>query len=179
MKSAVLTGLFIFSIVLNAAVAGTLLWHFWWHTPPAPVEGSIKPLSNQAELEQMRRTLAKEWGRSMMQNQPKFLQKHREILDIIVREPGNPAAADRAIDELVAMHADTERKAVARLSKIISELPEDKRAAFVTYLKDRRCGPMGMGMGAGPKHKHRGRPAPGPPPPPPEGEPGPPLRPPQ
>jgi len=174
MKSAVLTGLFIFSIVLNAAVAGTLLWHFWWHAPPPPVEQWVKPAPDQADLEQMRRRLAKEWRRSMMQNRPTFFEKHREILDIIARDPGNPRAADKVIDELVALHADTERKAVVRLSKIIAELPEDKRAAFITYLKDRRCGPMGMGMGPGPKH--RGRPGFGPPPPPMDREPGPPPK---
>jgi len=166
MKSAILTGLFIFSIVLNLAVAGTLMWHFWWHGPPRSVEPWMRSGQDQAELEQMRRTLAKEWRRGMMENRPKFFQKHQEILDVIVRDPGNSRAADRVIDELVALHADAERQSVARLSKILSQMPEDKRAAFVSYLKDRTCGGMGMGMGRGPKH--RGRPDMGPPPPPPE-----------
>lgn len=168
MKRAILTGLFIFSIALNLAVAGTLLWHFWWHAPPSVAVPWVRPGQENPELEQMRRRLAKEWRRGMKDNRPKFLEKHQEILDLIAQNPRDPRAADKVIDELAAMHADRERKAVARLSQIIAEMPEDKRAAFVSYLKDRRCGGMGMGMGPGPKH--RGRPGFGPPPPPP-GEP--------
>lgn len=161
MKGAILTGLFIFSLVLNVAVAGTLLWHFWWHAPPPPFS-EMKPGAGYAEFEQIRPNFGREWRRGMMENRRKVLEKHREILDLIARDPGNPHAADKVLAELSTLRSDTERRTVARLSKIISELPPDKRDAFVSFLKDRACGGMGMGMGRGPKHP--GRPDCGPPP---------------
>lgn len=162
MKRAVFLTIFIFSIVLNLAVAATLAWHFLGarlgSSDLPAVETNLTPKD------------FKFIGRCCMQNGPprlvmdlrqKIVEKKAELLDVLAKNPGNPSVADAELEQLTALSAQMEREAAKRISKVMAALPADKRAAFLIFLKNRtavglgpcaqrspcRCGPAQMGIG--------------------------------
>jgi hypothetical protein len=162
MKRVLFLTIFIFSIVLNLAVAATLAWHFL---------GDRSAASDLPALES--RLTPKDFkfiGQCCMQNGPprlvmelrqKIVEKKSELLDVLAKNPGNPSAADPELDQLTALSAQMEREAAKRISKVMSALPADKRAEFLIFLKNRttigmgpcahrnpcRCDPVQMGTG--------------------------------
>lgn len=144
MNKTVVTGVFIFSLALNLAVAGTLGWHWWMetHPPQAALSAHEMPFSKQ-EWKQLRRAWHGGEGREAM---GKIFAKRAEVFDTLAANPGNPAAAEKSVNELIAMRSEMEKRAFADLTQILASLPEEKRAQFLAFLKSRvRMGP-GMGM---------------------------------
>jgi hypothetical protein len=165
MKKTVFLTIFIFSIVLNLAVAVTLAWHFL----------GVRSWSSDLPATDSRLTTKdfKFIGQCCMQNGPprlvmelrqKIVEKKAEVLDALAKDPGNPSAADAKIEQLTALSAQMEREAAKRISKVMAALPVDKREAFLMFLKNRsvegapcmrrgpcmhrgqyRCGPAQMG----------------------------------
>jgi hypothetical protein len=85
----------------------------------------------------------------------KILDKNREIVELIAKNPDNPAAAEKAVNEMITLRAEAERRALQRISSIMAGLPPDKREAFVSFLKNRACMGPGMGRMRGPMHRFR------------------------
>ncbi len=100
------------------------------------------------ELAAVRRMWVTNWRSTMMKHVPKIAEKNMEVLELIAKNPGNPRATDKAIEELVALRAEAERNAIAAVSKVLAELPEEKRDTFLAFMRDRAC--MGKGLGPGP-----------------------------
>jgi uncharacterized membrane protein len=149
MKKTIFVGLFIFSLVLNFAVAGTLGWHVW-------KEGSFRgePQVQGAEVSkedfrQIRKAMSSQNGSTLMETRQKIIQKNTELLDLISQNPGDVSAAEAKIKELTALKEQMERRAIARISTVMASLPEEKRRAFLVLLKNRACMMPGMGMGRG------------------------------
>jgi len=150
MKKTLLTAIFIFSLVLNVAVAGTLVWHVWFQDrPPVPRDSGGSPPA-PADFREMRTPWPSHWRAKMMENREKIMEKRREVLDLIAQNPDNVRAADMALEELASLKGQQERLAVERISTMMRAMPVEKRQAFLQFLKDRTC--MGPGMGMG----HRG-----------------------
>lgn len=149
MKKGVLAGLLIFSLALNLAVAGTLVWNLWladrFDGSPA-VPGTTLTRSDIRSIAAM-----SENGRwqSMWQYRQQILQKNAEILDLIAANPNDPQAPTKAVDELMALKGSLERQSIERIRRIVASLPDDKKKAFIDFLKQRTC--MGPGMGWGPR----------------------------
>jgi hypothetical protein len=144
MKKTVFISLFVFSLALNLAVAATLGLHLWQENR---AQGSTNPretsLSDE-DLRQIRSTWMAGRTRGMMETRRKIMDKQLELLDEIGKDPGRPEVAATKLNELTALKAEIEKLAVARISNTLSELPPEKRQAFITFLKTRSC--MGPGM---------------------------------
>ncbi|MBI5248503.1 MAG: periplasmic heavy metal sensor [Desulfomonile tiedjei] len=167
MKRIIFIGLFIFSIVLNVAVAATLGWHIW-------NEGSFGAgsLTQEApivkeDLRQIRQAMSAQDRTALMETRQRVIDKNVELLDVIAKNPGNLSAAESKIKELAGLRELMERQALARISTVMASLPEEKRQAFVVVLKKRACmmPVMGYGRGGGRRGPGRGgmecRPTPG------------------
>jgi hypothetical protein len=146
-KRMLFAGLFIFSLAANLAVAVTLGWYYWRPTPAASAETYVEPPFNKKEMKRLHGM----WPRKqMLEFRRKIMEKRAEILDEIAANPGNPKAADKSFNELVTLRAEMERKAMAHFSAIMANLPEEKRRAFVAFLKQRQAQKLERGW------EHRG-----------------------
>lgn len=147
MKKALFIGAFVFSVVLNLAVAGTIAWHRWalrQVTPlPAPSTAQLNPDD--------RRAIAGLWRSAdcneVLGLREQVMRKKAEVLELIAANPGDVRALDQKVQELAELRAQMERRALTGISRIMAELPPEKRSAFLGFLKGRAC--MGMGMGQG------------------------------
>lgn len=151
MKKTVLIGLFIFSLALNLAVAATLGWHLWKENRAQVLQGTPGKELSEEDIRQIRNVWLDRGPAAMMETRRKIMEKQLELLDQIARNPGRPEAATQRLNELTALKVEMEKEAVARISHTLAALPQDKREAFMTFLKTRSC--MGPGMGM----RHRGR----------------------
>jgi Spy/CpxP family protein refolding chaperone len=150
MKRAVFLTIFIFSIVLNLAVAATLGWHFWGERSKWPDLPAVESRLTEKDFRFI--------GKCCMQNGPprlvmelrqKIVAKRAEVLDALAKNPGDPSAAEAKLEQLTALSAQMEREAAKRISKVMSALPADKRDAFLIFLKNRAVG-VGACMHRGP-----------------------------
>lgn len=153
MKRGGLIGVLIFSLALNFAVAGTLVWKLWladrfYGTPAIP--GT--PLT-RSDFRRIASTSGNGQWQSMRQYRQQILQKNAEILDIIAANSDDPEASAKAVDELVALKGSLERQSIERIRRIVASLPEEKKSAFIEFMKQRTCMGPGMGWGRG---RHRG-----------------------
>jgi hypothetical protein len=153
MNRTVLTGFFIFSLALNLAVAGTLGWHWWQETHPTQLAASAQgmPFSPQEWMQLRHKVWQKEQRGAWHELRQEMFAKRSEVLDLIAANPGNPAAGEKSLDELIALRGRMEKKAMTDLAHLLANLPEEKRAQFLAFLKSRACGGPGMGM------RHGGR----------------------
>ncbi len=157
MKKYIFTGLLIFSIALNLAVAGTLLWHLW-PRPDYPFPGLLSSPTRLSsdDLAQIRRHV-RDGSRSDFRAQRRRIrEKRREILELLARAPHDRQKLAKATDELVDIRSEMERAAVNRLTRIAGDLPPSKRAAFLRFLWSRACRRGGMGWSRFDGH-HGGR----------------------
>ncbi len=149
MKRTVFIGLFIFSIVLNIAVAATLGWHIWnqWSFGDAALIQNA-PVA-KADLRQIRQIMASQDRSALLETRQRVMEKNAELVDLIAKNPGNLSAAESTIKELAGLREQMERQAIARISIAMASLPEDKRQSLVGLLKNRACMGPGMGFGRG------------------------------
>lgn len=149
MKKTIFVGLFIFSLVLNFAVAATLGWHVWkgasFRSGPQPPGAEV----SKEDFRQIRKVMSAQNGSTLMETRQQIIQKNAELLDLVARNPGDVSAAEAKIKELAALKEQMERRAIARISSVMASLPEEKRQAFLVLLKNRACMMPGMGMGRG------------------------------
>jgi len=146
MKSVFWKALLVFSLALNVAVAGTVGWRLWraqqWlGAPPAPepsalFSGEAKHALQAPDAPFSRREIQEK--RSLIQ------QKKSEILDLIAAHPGDLTPVQQHIDELLNLQRQMETAALARISKIMAQLPEEKRQQFLAIVKNRACRSPGM-----------------------------------
>ncbi len=154
MRRGIFTGILVFSLALNLAVAGTLAWHLWLAdrfngTPVVP--GT--PLT-RSDVRQIVNASGDGQWQSMRQYRQKIFEKNAEILDLIAAKPDDAGAITKAVDELTALKGSLERQSVERIRRIVASLPDEKKAAFIDFMKQRTC--MGPGMGWG-RRGHRGQ----------------------
>ncbi len=156
MKKALLIFIFVFSLVLNVATVATLGWHWWAEKRSVPLgTNGDAPLARQ-DVKDIYRLWPDSARVTMRELKGKIRAKRAEVLDAIAANPGNPQAAEKSVRELVALREQLERQALAGISEVMAHLPQEKRDAFLAFLKNRaRMGP-GMGMGHG-RHRHRGQ----------------------
>jgi hypothetical protein len=152
MKKAILTGIFVFSLALNAAVAATVGWYYWkqsrWESEAGKAFAQATALTGE-DLRAIRQMWPPEARMKMMETRKKILDKNVEVLDTISRHPGDMAAAEKNINELLALRANMEREALGRMSTILANLPVEKREAFAQFVRTRCCMGRSMGMGRG------------------------------
>lgn len=158
MKRPLFTGILIFSLALNIAVAATVGWHLWQQRAVAQVPTVSGPALTQQDVRQIGDMMPQQRRQWMMQARRQVLDKKSQVLDQIARNPGDLKAVEPTIRELLDLKNTMERQALVRISLIMGNLPEEKRAAFLDFLKTRACGGGGMGWGRG---RHRGCSGPG------------------
>lgn len=154
MNRGLLTGLLIFSLALNVAVAASLAWYLWIQprTLPAPSNKAFQ--LSKSDYDRIRDLWRNQTPSSLREKKRTILQKKAEILDIIEKRPNDTAAMEKALKELLELTYSAELVAMNRIRVVSSQLPEDRRKAFLEYLRTRACPGMGMGRG----HMHgRGR----------------------
>ena len=105
----------------------------------------------------------------MVELRSRISEKRAEALDLLAANPGNFEAAETKIVDLVALTGQMERQAAARISKVMADLPDEKRQEFLAFLKARAAFGPGMGFGRGMGHgRGKGWCGPGQPPGPPQ-----------
>jgi hypothetical protein len=151
MKKILFFTIFIFSLILNLAVAATLGWHFFGN--------KHRPLDMQATESSLTDDDFKLIGRCCMQNGPpkmvmdlrqKIIEKKVEVLELLAKNPGEPGVAEKKLGELTALSGQMEGEAAKRISKVKAALPVEKRDAFLNFLKNRTAMGFGPGMHRGP-----------------------------
>ncbi len=161
MKKALITAIFVFSVVLNLAVAGTLGWHYWemQRQPVFPSAADTK--LTDSDFRFIRKQCMCEGPGTMLELRRRISEKRAEALDLLAANPGNSEAAEPKIQDLVALSGQMERQAAARISRVMAALPDEKRQEFLAFLKARAAFGPGMGFGRGMGHgRGRGKMAP-------------------
>ncbi|MEW6531236.1 MAG: hypothetical protein AB1473_10390 [Thermodesulfobacteriota bacterium] len=147
MKRGLFIVLFAFSVALNIAVAGTIGWHLWLPERGAASGAGIQGPLSENDFRMIRGMWKSDGPRQLMEKRQTIIEKKAELLDLIATKPQDSKAAEKALNELDMLKAEEERMAMERIRQIMQRLPEDRRAAFLTFLKDRACPMMGPGMG--------------------------------
>jgi hypothetical protein len=151
MKRTVFISIFVFSLVLNLAVAATLGWHILQENRTKVSYAPPTPALSDNDLRLLRNAWVSSRPTAMVETRRKIIEKQLELLDQIAEDPGHPEVATRQLNELNALKAEIEKQAVARISRALAELPPARRQAFIAFLKSRSCMAPGMGM-----HRCRG-----------------------
>lgn len=147
MKKIIFIGLFVFSVALNLAVAATLGWHLWQEKRLSELPGrTVGATFSPEDIREIRKFAAQN-GQTMMQIRDRIIQKRLELLDLIAQNPGRPELAEQKLAEIAALRSTLEKEAISRISRALAALPEDKREAFIAFIKNRTCMYPGMGMG--------------------------------
>lgn len=152
MKRTILLVLLAASLSMNVAVGGTVLWNLLRDRQPSarpdiPVETSL----NRDDLQRISAAWPRGRRAEMMEIRRRIGDKKLEVLELISKNPGDLKTADEKIDELIQLRGQMERKALTRISEIMGSLPEEKRTAFLGFLRNRACMGPGM-MGRGMRH---------------------------
>jgi hypothetical protein len=151
MKRILFFTIFMFSLILNIAVAVTLGWHFFGNKHRA----LDMPATESRLTDDDFRLI----GRCCMQNGPpkivmdlkqKIIEKKLEVLELLAKNPGEPGVAEKKLGELTGLSGQMEGEAAKRISKVMAALPVEKRDAFLNFLKNRTAMGFGPGMHRGP-----------------------------
>jgi hypothetical protein len=151
MKKILFFTIFIFSLILNLAVAATLGWHFFGNKHrPLDVPATESRLTDE-DFKFIGRCCMKNGAPNIMMDlRQKIVGNKLEVLELLARNPGDPGVAAKKIEELTALSGQMEGEAAKRISKVMAALPVEKRDAFLTFLKNRSCTACGPGMNRGP-----------------------------
>ncbi len=146
MNSVVWKAVLVFSLSLNVAVAGTIGWRLWraqqW-LGDAGAPGTSMLFSGEAK--HALQASDAPFSRQEMQEKRRLIQeKKSEILDMIAAHPGDLSPIQQHMDELSNLQKQMDTAALARISKIMAELPDEKRQQFLATLKKRTCRAPGM-----------------------------------
>ncbi|MEJ2716053.1 MAG: hypothetical protein P8182_02780 [Deltaproteobacteria bacterium] len=151
MKKMIFTGVLVFSLALNAAVFGTLAWNQWFQEGVLALPSAEQSTTLTApELREIRSNWPERGLNRMRETRERILEKKREIIDLIAKNPGNPRVVERPLSELISLRAQQERDAVARINKLAATMPAEQRDSFLRVIRDRTCMGPGMGRGMGP-----------------------------
>jgi hypothetical protein len=149
MKRALFIGLFVFSVAMNLAVAATVGRHFWQQRSFAPVVSGTAgggPALTEEDFRAIRAVAQKNGRRAMTETRNRMREKRAEVIEVLAKKPGDLAAAEPLIKELVQMREKMERDAIGRLASVMAALPEEKRQAFAVFMRNRACMGPGSGM---------------------------------
>ncbi len=149
MKRAFFTGLLIFSLALNLAVGLTVAWHLWEARGAGHLQVDAASPLTRSEFREVRRLWQETREAPMRERMGQIAAKHGEILDLIATSPDHPQIADKALNELVQLKAQTETECIRRISQILTKLPPEKRQTFLAFVRNRACMGAGMGFGRG------------------------------
>lgn len=156
MKKVLITGIFVFSLALNAATLGTLGWHFWTEKKAEATGSAVNAELPRQDVKDIFRLWPPSARTKLRELRGQIRAKRAEIIDILAANPGNPQAAEETVRELTALREQMEKQALAAISEVMAKLPPEKRDAFVHFLKTRsRMGPGMGGMGHGRHFRRR------------------------
>lgn len=144
MKRMIFLGIFVFSLLLNLTVAGVLGWHYLVErrSPKFPVAEC--PMLTESDYRQISKVWSKQARSGVRETRQLINAKQSELIDQIANTPGDLVPAENTIKELMALREQMEREALGRLSNALVQLPDDKKSALISYVKNRSC--MGPGM---------------------------------
>jgi len=160
-KKPLLTGIFVFSLAMNAATVATLGWHLWAEKRSVSAAATTESPLAREDVKNIYHLWPDSARVGMRELKGKIREKRAEVLNAIAANPNNPQAVEKSVGELMALREHMERQALAGIGAVMANLPQHKRDAFLDFLKSRtRMGP-GMGLGQG-RHlrgrHHRGVP---------------------
>ena len=144
MKKMILTGVFVFSLLLNFTVAGILGWHYLFERRGPKFPMADCPMLSENDYKQISKVWSKQARSGVRETRQLINAKQSELIDQIARTPGDLAPAENTIRELMALREKMEREALSRLSNALVQLPDDRKPALISYVKNRSC--MGPGM---------------------------------
>ncbi len=150
MKRIALITIFMFSIVLNLAVAASVGWHFFAAKHSALEIPATDNRLTEDDFKIIGRCCMQSGGpKIMMDLRQKIVGKKAEVLDLLAKSPGDPRVASNKLDELNSLTGEMEKQAATRISQVIASLPPEKREAFLIFLKNRMAMGFGPGMSRG------------------------------
>ena len=154
MRRLLITGLFVFSVVLNIVVGATMAWNLWSARSPHPIRDPQRPELSSSDFERIRALWSGTASAQLREKRGQILEKKAQLLDIVAKDPDDVKAAQMALNELVVLGAQAEKQALDEVRQIMMALPQDKKQAFLNFLKTRACMGPGMGPGYG-RGRHR------------------------
>ncbi|MBL7073838.1 periplasmic heavy metal sensor [candidate division KSB1 bacterium] len=158
----------IFSLAVNLAAVGTIGYHWWRESRPRVKRpfwgrgwerGPLKLTDSQiARMEDM-------WGTfraDLSGLRDQLHQKRGELIDLLRNAESDSLTIDRKLDEIAALQAKLEKRAIRKTVKMRNILTPQQREEFFTLFKDRfRHGRMmPHRRGRGPGRMGRGYPPP-------------------
>ncbi len=151
MKRIALITIFIFSIVLNLAVAASLGWHFFSAKHSAlEIPATDNNRLTEDDFKMIGRCCMQSGApKIMMDLRQKIVGKKAEVLDLLAKSPGDARVASNKLDELNSLTGEMEKQAAIRISQVMASLPAEKREAFLIFLKNRMAMGFGPGMSRG------------------------------
>ncbi|MEW6137104.1 MAG: hypothetical protein AB1733_02655 [Thermodesulfobacteriota bacterium] len=152
MKRGLFVIVFIFSLVMNIAVAATLLVSRWQTQDAHPIEQTPAASMSAEDSRMIANLLPQQRRADMIRMRQDVIKKKVEILEKIAQNPDDFRAVEPQIQQLIGLRGQMERQALERISAIMANLPPEKRPAFLEFLKTRAC-LMGHGRGM---HMRRG-----------------------
>lgn len=161
MSRSVLAILLAFSLAVNAATAGTLIF-FWARAHAAPVEISLgqKPMKKflKEDLGLTPERLSKIMGLidekrpDMVELNRRFVQTRNEMKSLITADTIDAEAVMQKVRDLNAIHARIRETTIGTVATIAKSLPPNAKGKFAQYI--RNCEPgsgtCAPGRGRGP-----------------------------
>jgi Spy/CpxP family protein refolding chaperone len=139
---------------MNLAVVGAI--GFYWskyraaHTGPEVRNAGL----TRSQALNIRRKWRKALRHDMKDSRKLMATKYSELIDMIASENADRESVKKAMDQIIKIRGDMERKAVMGLKRVLQDLPPENRKAFALFLKRRAC--FGRGFGRGRRFHGRG-----------------------
>lgn len=154
MKRNLLSALLVLSLAMNIGVAATVGWQLWAQSSQVTPDIGADQMPASPLQENDFKTIRGMWSQqareSMFALRGEIEKKNLELIDFITKHPGTSEEVRRSVDELLALRYRMEQEAFNRITTVMATLPEEKRAAFAFYVKNRSCvGPGSMGRSRG------------------------------
>ena len=168
MKKTVLYLVLIFSLAMNMAVAGTLVFHYWRSTRMggAGLMCGQKPLGRfmrenlQLEGEEVSRfqTLFSRNRDDLLHLRDQITQERQTLFSLLGNPQVDKVRIDRQIEKISALQAQMQKIVVSQIIDMKSCLPEEKQKRFLEAFRQRPgCGSFGQGPFGPGFGKKRGR----------------------
>lgn len=158
----------IFSVAINMAVAGTLVYHYWrMSRAGAGLVCDQKPLGRfmreNLQLEDKEtfrfRSLFEQDREDLVKLRGQIHQQRQILFDLLDKPQIDQAQVDQKIEKIAALQAAMQKVVTHRIINLKSSLPEEKQRRLLKVIRQRSgCGPLGQGPpGPGFGKKKRGR----------------------
>lgn len=146
MKKYILPCVLIFSLAVNIAATGTLIYNYWRENScPAGLPGYKKPLGRfmredlhlgKAEIARIQSLFSQDQEK-LLSIKDHIRQARQFLFDLLAEDTFDSDKIDRQIEKIAALQAQMEKIVINRIVKIKADFPETNQKKLLEFIRRR------------------------------------------